>query len=177
MAQDSRSIPVEYPLRIIGTGRCGTTFMCREAQKAGLRIGHDKLGQDGVSGLAWCDPDPKRCKTDTLPLGSYRLTVHLVRHPLPCIASIAYTGMLVNFWEWIRQRLELPADPLLRAMRYWLEWNLRCEPLADSRIRIEDMGGKPMLARDHKAVSWNELYGADRQMASRIEQQATGYGY
>lgn len=71
--------------------RSGTGFAANTLQTAGLDVGHERLGKDGISSWMWAANDRN------VPFGDgYRdikpdRVCHLIRKPIDCIASVAFT--------------------------------------------------------------------------------------
>lgn len=69
--------------------------------------------------------------------------IHLVRHPMACVRS--FTG--IRFFEeqdnkyaqFMRRHFECRGDPVDDAMRWWVEWNIRCGRLAHERLLLEQL--------------------------------------
>ena len=141
---------------VVGTGRCGTTWLSEVLTAAGVPTGHEDvftavgirdmwcwLGEDGkVHSLAgdvslYAVPFLREWDGPVL---------HMVRHPLDCIGSLAgwrlpsfpntqgEGGQLVN--------AHLPwtcSDQITASARYWHDWNVMAERGADYlRFRVED---------------------------------------
>jgi hypothetical protein len=132
---------------VVGTGRCGTTYVSQLLQRSGIPIDHEVVfTQTGPQ-------DPGNLEGDAswmaVPfLGDFPGSVlHLVREPLAVIDSLLDLGLFAgNFgdeihrpWRrFLEQNFELGGDPVVDAMRFYVQWNERCEAHADLRIRIED---------------------------------------
>lgn len=69
--------------------------------------------------------------------------IHLVRHPLACVRSLVGIRFFENrdnkYARFMRRHFHCYGDPVEDAMRWWVEWNLRCERLAQQRFRVEDL--------------------------------------
>jgi hypothetical protein len=135
---------------IVGTGRCGTAFAARRLTDLGITCSHEEyyttdgprlrnrwrfFGTKGeASGLA-----PPFLRPGEMPV------VHLVRRPGDVIRSLYNIGVFdpdfradhepyVAFDE---RYVDLGRDPFEACMRWYLEWNRRCEQVAGLRVRIE----------------------------------------
>jgi hypothetical protein len=126
-------------LLVTGCGRSGTKYISILLKRAGLDIGHERMGGDGIcSWLFGADaadtpwgPAPSEYRFDYI--------FHLVRHPLSAIPSIAtFKG---RAWDYISRHIDIDKDDpvLLRSAKYWLYWNAMVEDKTSDRIRIEDM--------------------------------------
>ena len=128
-------------LLLTGCARSGTTYMSVVLRRCGFDITHEKrMGDDGICSWLFASessappwgPVPDDFRFDH--------TIHLVRHPLSAIPSIATLSR--ESWEYVASVLPLnPSDPpLLKAARYWLHWNALVEERGGARlVRIEDM--------------------------------------
>jgi hypothetical protein len=150
---------------VTGCPRSGTAYYAGYLRSRGLDVQHEKLGKDGTSDWRLA---PR------IRVGGWSEIIHLVRHPLDCIASlmtikepswkILCRGTGIEFDE---------ASPVLGA-RIWLGWNALISSY-DKRIRIEDV---PIInvarnERSHPSVSWEQL-GA---WSIDVSGLATKYGY
>lgn len=162
------------PLRfvVVGTGRCGTTFTATALQRAGIAVDHEavftKAGPQQVTNLegdvSWMAvPYLARFQGAVL---------HQVREPLAVIDSLLDLGLFASpftdeihrpWRNFLEQHFSLCGDPLTDAMRFYVQWNERCETHASLRLRIEDQSpliakfaedlypGKGALVEDHLA--------------------------
>lgn len=172
-------------LLVIGTGRCGTKYVSRLLQSAGLDVGHEKLGEDGIAAWRWAMPHVRKSHA------FFRL-VHVVREPLACIASLQ--TIQGGSWRWIIKHS--PVQPSMsgtkRAMWHWWHWNLLCQAQASATVRLEDL---PLLAEDvfgvsvaadtptninarrHGPVTWDDLRRESATLTDAIRALARQYGY
>lgn len=107
--------------------------------------------------------------------------VHLVRHPLKCISSMTTIGERW-IWDWISKNSDVvPTDSKLRnCMSFWYHWNLKCEAMADRRIRIEDQildDTLPKNNRRHLEYDCSDLIKEDAELAQKIFNMGERYGY
>lgn len=84
---------------ILGHPRCGTGYMAKLFQAWGFDVGHEKMGEDGISCWAWATNDPappwspgQRSKliSEQVEKGKTIHTICAFRHPLDAIQSIAF---------------------------------------------------------------------------------------
>lgn len=138
-----------YAVRFIGTGRCGTRFASRLSGAFGLKVGHERVYADGVSScLPWHVFEHGEIPMD------FDRTVHIVREPLACIASLttltpaswnAFGRYTPTYWRTARWK-----DKLLTASEHYLHWNRLCAERADVTLRVEDL-----------TEAWFRVYFAD----------------
>ncbi len=141
-------------LLVVGSPRSGTKFCASFLQDLGLRVNHERMGEDGTVNGAWLAP---RTEGDTFlqpPCGREGYTfdkiIHLVRHPLKTIHSLSVEMHdFYPFWEWQEKFSNLKVndrDDLELVAAFWLFWTDGCARLADSTIRLEDISrGRPAL--------------------------------
>lgn len=143
-------------LLVVATGRSGTHHFASVAQSLGFKIGHETLGEDGIS--SWC----LVAETASAPYGPGRLELnvdefvigHQLRNPvktIPSLVTINKTswsfitkdaeGRVSKSW-WTRAPIEV------KAMWHWLDWNQRADQMADLHWTLDqaDQVG-PELAR------------------------------
>lgn len=126
------------------------------------------------------------------------LVFHQVRHPLAAIGSLA-TMNKGGFWHWQEKHTGISGDMdrVVRAARFWLEWNRICEAQRpDFTYRIEDLPWVELCARlglrhqplpgisrglgkSSKAepLSWDELAKRTGPIGERVMERARDYGY
>lgn len=135
---------------IIGTGRSGTTFIAKHFQKGGVRISHEQyFTHKGPylrnPGRDWrTRGEASWLAVPYLPHRSMP-AIHQVRHPHAVIASLFKIGFFDSryyaehkpFADFARRHFTFSDDPLQSSLRWYLEWNQRCEQITDRRYRIE----------------------------------------
>ena len=124
---------------VVGTGRSGTNHLSAVLQDLGLDIGHEELGNHGIS--SWClvseletspyGPSRKELNTEDYVIG------HQLRNPIKTIPSL----MTINkkSWDFIHEDATKRLAPgwwkrapiRVKAMWHWLDWNHRAEKMAD----------------------------------------------
>ena len=123
---------------LIGTGRSGTQHFATVCQGLGIDVGHEALGEHGIS--SWC-------LVSDLPYAPYGparqdlvesgfIVCHQLRDPVKTIPSLM--TMNKSSWAFIRedaaQRVSIKwwdkAPLRVRAMWHWLDWNRRAEQMA-----------------------------------------------
>jgi len=136
--------PIPKRLLVIGSPRSGTRFITNLLNEFGLRVRHERMGEDGTVNGAWL---AMRMKDDPLIQVTGRQhyefdkIVHLVRHPLATIQSLS-NEMSRVWWDWqkIHSRLTIddPSD-LEQIAAFWVFWTDGCQHLCDTHIRLEDI--------------------------------------
>lgn len=157
---------------ITGCAHGATTYISKVMTLAGVDIGHESVGRNGVA--AWqltCHSDK-----ETLPvavdvtnvkvmrklkkMGRLRtalisdlfkksnIVLHQTREPLATISSV----MTINkkfFWQAIAENLSITSgSPLVKATKYWLYNNLRAEQCSSYTYQVEVLEKEiPILAR------------------------------
>ncbi len=145
-ATDESSMP-SLRFLVVGTGRSGTTFTTALLQRAGIAVEHEAVfTQTGPR-------DPGRLEGDVSWMAVPYLArfpgpiLHQVREPLAVIDSLLDLGLFARDFadkihrpwrNFLERHFHLSGDPLLDAMRFYIEWNARCEPFASVRVRVED---------------------------------------
>jgi hypothetical protein len=190
-------------LLILGCGRSGTRYVTKVLACAGLQIGHEKPGRDGMCNWRSVgQPDD---------IESHDVVWHQVRHPLGVIAS--FHTVMGRSWDYICEvepRISRDDSLLLRCMKYWLYWNERCAQAATVTYRVENIAALlPSLlermqvshsetiissclsisTKDHTrqkvhkvsssypTVTWDDVFAADESIALQIRQQGEKFGY
>jgi len=143
--------PTRPSFVVTGTGRCGTAYAAARLTRLGLACTHE----------AYFTPRGPRLRSTTRPrsaLGdsswlaapylddSGSRVVHLVRRPLDVILSLYNIGFFdpalrpihAPFIAFAERYFDPGPDPLDACIRWYLDWNRRCERTAGLRIRIED---------------------------------------
>jgi hypothetical protein len=137
---------------ITGTGRSGTGYMARLVTEA---TGHATCGHEGwfaelgdrTPGL---DVDSSWLALPDIEAGTWAgPVVHVVRHPVACVASLLRTeffGMHVGtpYPAFALAHCPQAADalaisPVAAAVEFWAHWNARCAAAADLTVRLEDV--------------------------------------
>jgi hypothetical protein len=186
---------------ITGCGRSGTKYAAALLSAAGLRIGHETMGRDGIASwlLAALPAAP-----GWGPSGEdfhFRTILHQVRNPLAAISSMQ--TIQPTSWRYICQHVPCSMeDPLLfRCATYWREWNLKAESIAAWSYRLEDIDSawEELCARlalpatrealnavarnlntrkgSFENVTWDDLKNLDPRLCLAVQEQAARYGY
>lgn len=155
---------------VVGTGRCGTTWIADVLTAGGIRCGHEDLwrpdryydrwwswgseaeeikyeGDASLYALPYLEAQRTSASNDQHFDG---LIIHLVREPLACISSLA--GWRLPSWpnrqgiggEFVNKncRFEFTGDQIRDAANYWVEWNDRCDQVADLQVQVENINAE-----------------------------------
>ncbi len=173
--------------------------MAAMCQACGLDVGHERIGQDGVSSWLFA------VTTDRVPFHgedrnrgaahySFDRTIHVVRHPLKVIASTALTDMNGAI-EWQSQfvHVDLKANSVRQALQTWVGWTDIADTIADTTIQVEQAADilPAMLerrcavfpptninSRDHTQLTVNDIKACVTAAEfEQLEATAHRYGY
>ena len=179
--------PVTQPqqhkhLLVVGSPRSGSMFITEMLRTWGMRICHERMGEDGIVHCAWL---AERLKNDRLIPGTGRQhytfdrIVHLVRHPLRTIDSLSRELSPV-FWDWQERHSRIrvnDTNDLEKVAAFWCFWTDGCEILCDAHIRLETIAhlGKKVNAntKPKHELKMNDL-GA---MKDEVRERMGNYGY
>lgn len=184
---------------VTGCGRSGTGYMAECLQQAGLDVGHERLGADGISSWLWAAPfGPYPVYHTQVSRPKFDVILHQVREPLATIGS-AMT-FREETWRFIRRWVPIDKDwgILKQACHYWYWWNTRVKQLRPTmRYRVEDAEqvwpeimtlvgcdapfprgvSEKTNSREHFDPTWPGVKTAAPQLANDIAQMAQRYGY
>lgn len=138
--------------------------MLRDGTVSGLFVVDDWLYPG-----AHADDRPSRHEFDKI--------VHLVRHPLATIASLAALHR-PHFWHWTQVHTGRSYErdgPLRYAAHFWALWNARIRAqLPDELWRLEDRRPAHHIGTsEHPALAWSDLGDAEEA----VRKEAIHYGY
>lgn len=118
-----------------GTGRCGTRWLCRTLNAAGIPAGHEQVYTPGGY-----RPDP-RIVVDVswLALTTFvpEPTLLIAREPTGCIASLIDCGLFTDhdrYTDAVGREISLTGDPFVDACTWWAVANRRP---SDARWRLD----------------------------------------
>lgn len=156
-------------LLVIGTGRCGTTWLDKALNVSGIETGHECVRNRGAVSqyfhtdhdwypfIPWATNYPGR----KAHLGERRsdfqfdITIHLVRHPLLTEASMRGIFWLMNyFWMEDCGVLSVPYDfkpARLRNLHAWHDVVKKCEEVSNMTITLPQI---------NTTRGWNRLISA-----------------
>lgn len=135
---------------IIGTGRSGTTFTADYLSKADVPVSHEAYFTFEGPKLRTTlrdyrtQGDSSWCAVPFLPDPDI-IAIHQVRHPYKVIGSFYNTGFFdpkhhegrQGFVNFAKRYFEFSDDPLRSCLRWYLEWNAKCEEITSRRFQIE----------------------------------------
>lgn len=143
----NQAVIPQLDLLVVGTGRSGTTFTAESLRRSGIAIDHEAVFTE----LGPRDPGDSQGDVSWMAvpyLDRFQGAVlHQVREPLAVIDSLLDLGLFAGDFSdeihrpwrrFLEANFTLSGDALLDVMRFYVQWNERCEPFADLRIRIED---------------------------------------
>jgi len=150
---------------IIGTGRCGTTWISHILTAAGIRCGHENIWRPDQYNDRWLFLDEHGERIEyfgcasvyALPYlersGFDGVILHQIREPAACIGSLV--GWRLPSWpnkqgaggQFINDnlRFELTGDRIADASNYWCEWNERCMRVANFTYHVEDINPETLV--------------------------------
>lgn len=139
-----------------GCGHSGTSYIGTLMQQAGLDIGLETVGQDGI--VAWQVAGQEDfIPRPSVPKHRYNLYVkkilneaaivfHQTRDPIKVFASLVVSYRVKpSSWNYIAKRVpviklgETDSEVLKMAVQYWYYWNLKAEQVGNYRYRVEDI--------------------------------------
>lgn len=196
---------------VTGCQRSGTAYTAALLTACGWWCSHERHFSEGRTWpLRPATIESSWAAAPELP-GLDAHVIHQVRHPLAvlasCTARATFNGKMRPSARWARKQhpriVRKTDDPLMRVMRYWVEWNLLVEPHAELRWRVEDLKpdlvaaaltarGRPttvgraaaamdLIPRDINHVhtvtplTWADL--PDKPLTVRLRDMAERYGY
>lgn len=146
-AQSSVARPPGFA--VIGTGRSGTAYVAAVLRACGVDCGHEDwwtpFPAKRRSGLAG---DSSWLALPDIESGAWTGPVlHVTRHPVHVVRSLLANGFFSNHK---RRRdfidFALAHEPDLvhmsefeASVEWWARWNLRCEAVADLRLKVSDI--------------------------------------
>lgn len=145
------SARIRKKLLVLGTGRCGTMFTAHAMRVAGVKLLHEKVGEDGtvshyfVTDSDWYPMAPWQKKEQKKHVGERRddfvfnNIFHIVRNPLRVIPSMTKIFGSVT-WCFYEENGLIPTgikDPILRAMHLWLNHNTEAMKQATITFQVE----------------------------------------
>jgi glycosyltransferase involved in cell wall biosynthesis len=183
---------------ITGHARSATGYFSKLMQGAGLDVGHEVVGRNGTSSWLHAFPGGSVSWLGDIEPVEFDHVVHVVRHPLNVIAS-AQT-LRRETWEYMARALEieLPEDPIDRAMLTWIKWNELIEKklrpaltirAEDARSRWADLmkligctSSFPSVpvgvnSRPHPMLLWTDLEKKNTDLVAAVKEKAVALGY
>ena len=135
--------PIPKRLLVVGSPRSGTQFISSLLNRFGLRVRHERMGEDGTVNAAWLamrQEDDSLIQVTGRQHYEFEQIVHLIRHPIATITSLAAEIHPV-FWDWQLRHSLVEVDPadLDSVAQFWVFWTDGCQKLCDSHVRLEDI--------------------------------------
>jgi hypothetical protein len=165
--------------------------MAEVLRHVGLDVGHERDGPDGCVGAVFW--------TGKRVLDDYDVIWHQVRDPLKVIASntTCRETSFAHMYKQIGVSRDISDDPVVRAMRSWLDYTDWADGKTDRWYRIEDLPtvwGEIMMSIDrpyvqlpvvcdtlnkrfYKPLDWSDLEWRNTAMTCEIIEKAKTYGY
>jgi len=134
---------------IVGTGRSGTKYMSEMLTRSGYNCSHESYFTPKGPFLRNTQRSYKaRADASWLAVpylpDSNIMVIHIVRHPLRVIRSFFNMGFFKPgilrykpFVTFARAHFEYTGDPMRDCLRWYVEWNERCEAITDRRLSLE----------------------------------------
>jgi len=126
-------------IAVLGTGRSGTNFFAAVLAELGRDVQHEKMGADGIA--SWClvaDVDKAVYGPGGAVLDSSYVVGHQTRNPLKAIGSL--TTFNRSSWKYISENSQpLPRNITHRAMKHWLDWNIRAAEMSSFTWQLETL--------------------------------------
>lgn len=175
--------PIPKRLLVVGAPRSGTHFIAEFLQGFGMRVAHERMGEDGTVNSSWLamravnDPVIKVIGRQNY---DFEKMLHLVRHPFQCIPSMSL-HVTAHFWDWQERHSRLKVDDpedLEKIAAFWVFWTDGCTHLCGQNVlRLEDIAslGKPAgVGKTRREPIKLDDCGA---MAEEVAKRMDVYGY
>jgi hypothetical protein len=173
--------PIQKRLLVIGSPRSGTGYFTRVLNAWGMRVCHERMGEDGIVNCTWL---MRRFDDDPLMIGKgrqhyqFEKIIHLVRNPLKCIDSLN-RDLSRQFWDWqiLHSGIEVVPGCMETYAAFWLYWTDGCERGSDERVRLEDI--QHLGQRRNQGMSQPRDLKLEHlgSMADEVEHRMMMYGY
>ena len=133
---------------IVSTGRAGSTFIAELLTRIGIPCSHEGfVTPDGIRNRLLYQGESSWLAVPFLEAGAFGdgiPIVHQVRDPLEVLSSFYGIRFFserkrTRFTRFARQHFATSGDELKDGMRWWTEWNRRCESLATLTYPVEDL--------------------------------------
>ena len=129
---------------IICHPRSGSSYAASLLNNNGYDVGHEKMKFNGLASWFWAsrDVNPPFSASPYDPSFVPDLTIHIVREPLPCIASVAYTESTTELYR--SEFVEITGHGILdRAASSITNWNSLCQQMnPDFTIKTESLASE-----------------------------------
>lgn len=130
---------------ILSTGRAGSGYIARLLTAAGVPCGHEAVYTPRAVLPAERPVESSWLALPHVEAGFDGAVFHQVRHPLAVVSSLLNGQMQANWalpfahYQQAHLHGEYPDDPTEFAIRFVVDWNLRCELVAEETWRVEDV--------------------------------------
>ncbi len=181
------AVPIRRRVLVTGHPRAGTGYAAAVCKAAGLDVGHESMGTDGVSSWmmappVWRVPFHREWSHRGRNWYTFDQVIEIVREPLAHIASVAFTesdqgpDQKTSLWwraAWVPLEVMELADPVAQAVQSIVGWHeaVRAWLPGAAVVKLEDatthipslLGVKPghdpgiVNAREHKSLTWGEV--------------------
>ena len=160
----------------------------------GLDVGHECEGRDGVVSCFFSVDDywyPWGRHSTRLGQWEFDTTIHVVRHPLGVIGSMASPPFCDKraWWHWQEKHtgVSWETEPVARSAQFWLKWTALSRLQAANEVCIEraremwpqtlpplsDEAIPHAGASAHRELGWEDL----GEWAEPVAKRAAEYGY
>jgi hypothetical protein len=168
-------------LLVIGAPRSGTQFFTGVLKNFGMRVNHERMGEDGIVHSGWMPPGGNtRFKGYTREKFSFDRILHLVRHPLLVIDSLSREGPgFPNFWEMQEKHSGIHLSDnhtdLEGLARFWIYWTSGAKQQSDYQVRLEDIQhfGQPENVGENVdkkiKLAWSDVGDAEEALKKHAE--------
>jgi len=138
---------------IVSTGRAGSTYTASLLSKADVKCSHEMWftpsgfyknlrhhGDSSWLAVPYLEENPNLTEK----------VVHQVRNPLDVVSSLYGIGFFEpensnSFNDFVRRSFQLTGNPLIDCVRFWTEWNTRCEEISEVTYLFEDLLNDPCV--------------------------------
>ena len=126
---------------IICHPRSGSSYAASLLNNNGYDVGHEKMKANGIASWFWASRDQSPPFSASPYDSNFEpdLTIHIVRKPLDCIASVAYTESTTELYR--SEFVEISGENILdRAASSITQWNALCQQMnPDFTIKTESL--------------------------------------
>jgi hypothetical protein len=179
-------------LLILSCPRSATTYTSKLFQKNGFMINHEEIGDDGI--VSWPIVSYDNTKvwgpSYTEVIDHYNdnvLFYHQVRNPFKVIPSML--SLRKESFDFVEKNTYVNHSDniIVRCMKFWYYWNLRCEEKTDRRYKVEDIEETfkfknqiekdTINSRNHLILMAKDLWKEDKDLFHKILEKSFEYGY
>ena len=143
-------------------------------------VGHEKLNARGTSScFYWRGSWPEGFHEGD-DLVTFRNHIHLVRHPLKCIASMkSIVGRDHQAWAQENDLMERTGNKLYKCMDFWVKQNRAMFGDVVQMESLEELPHKNKSSGFRKAqpLTWEDLSSTSPSLTDHIKELSIAYGY